>query len=74
MTAPRKTGVIVGIENSCTSQDAAIITKALTERFPHVTFAVVTGASSVAFEWEERQEAIGFPDPLEVHLDPEFMP
>jgi len=45
---PRQ-GVIVGVSNMVTLSQAAAIIDELEQRFPGVTFAVVPGAMSVAF-------------------------
>lgn len=49
----RKTGVIVGMGSDVTYSFAEEYGRILRQRFPHVTFQVVPGAQSVAFEWVE---------------------
>ena len=48
----RKTGVIVGLPVGTGRDVLREVMVGLEERFPDVTFALVGGAQSVAFEWE----------------------
>ena len=54
----RRTGVIVGInrDRDLAADEAEQIRRLLDTRFPGVTFAVVSGAKSVAFEFDEEVE------------------
>jgi hypothetical protein len=56
VSVPRRTGVIVGLTDSnVTAQQAQMILDHLGSRFPAVTFAVIAGGSSVAFEWDDPE-------------------
>ncbi len=48
----RKTGVIVGFPNHIDAETAQTVERQLVRKFPDVTFAIASGAQSVAFEWE----------------------
>lgn len=52
-----RTGVIVGIAG-LTCNDAAAMKADLEKRFPGVAFALVSDASSVAFEWDEPERTV----------------
>jgi hypothetical protein len=57
VSIPRRTGVIVGLTDSnVTAEQVQVILEGLNIRFPAVTFAVVAGGASVAFEWDEPDE------------------
>jgi hypothetical protein len=56
VSVPRRTGVIVGLSFLFTDEQAQRILADLGCRFPAVTFAVVVGGASVAFEWDEPDE------------------
>jgi hypothetical protein len=47
---PRRQGVIVGVPVGLSKERLAAIRDLLIERFPGVTFAVVAGADSIAFD------------------------
>jgi hypothetical protein len=57
VSIPRRTGVIVGLTDSnVTAQKAQTILDHLRRQFPAVTFAVVAGGASVAFEWDDPED------------------
>lgn len=45
---PGTTGVIIGLRESCTAQQAETILALLRERFPGVSFAVIDQVSAIA--------------------------
>ena len=47
----KRTGVIVGMQG-VDGPTAAHVSEFLGEKFPNVTFAIIPGANSVAFEFE----------------------
>jgi hypothetical protein len=57
VSVPRRTGVIVGLDSNVTDQQAQTILDHLRRQFPAVTFAVVAGGASVAFEWDDPEDA-----------------
>lgn len=50
----RHTGVIVGVDRTWTEQEFDVMSKKISQAFPNVSFAFVTGAQSVAFDWDEQ--------------------
>lgn len=48
-----KTGVIVGTDRPVDAEQAQVMKDRLAALFPGVQFAIVTGASSVAFSFED---------------------
>lgn len=62
----KRTGVIVGVSGTLTVKEANEVSDLLRERFPGVQFAVVSGATSVAFEYDAPEPRwSGTPDDLE---------
>jgi hypothetical protein len=60
-----ETGVIVGVSFDLTDERGRMVVQRLEDRFPGVTFAVVTGASSLAFEFTRpapfQRDLSGYP-------------
>lgn len=52
----RSTGVIVGMGLNVTEASAESIRSRLEQRFPGVTFAIVPGGQSLAFEFDREDE------------------
>jgi hypothetical protein len=53
----RRTGVIIGLHEDVTEAVAANIRDRLEARFPGVTVGIVTGSTSVAFEWDADEQS-----------------
>ena len=56
MSATRKTGVILGLHADTRPDNVLSVAEAVQERFPEIKVAVITGAQSVAFEYDEVEQ------------------
>ncbi len=52
----RKTGVILGLHADTRPDNVLSVADAVQERFPEIKVAVITGAQSVAFEYDEVEQ------------------